>query len=139
MADANRAEINRLYWETDRSVGDIAASLGVSRRSLYDSINHLPVDEACPDCGGAMGFRNRTARDAREAECPDCGSSMELDHAPAPDYQDEPEVEQESAGGRLSPLPARRVPGPRSAPLLGSTLLAGLAVGAAAAYLLRRR
>jgi hypothetical protein len=138
MPDASRAEINRLYWGTDRSVGDIADALGVSRRSLYDSIEPRPAGAPCPDCGGALGFRNRTAAERREAECPDCGLSTELGARTAPDAYEEPEVEQEREAGRISPLAPRRVPASRSGPLLGSTLLAGLAVGAAAGYLIRR-
>lgn len=145
MPDASHAEINRLYWETDRSVGDIADDLGVSRRSLYDSIDPRPAGAPCPDCGTPLVFRNRTAAERREPECPDCGLSTELEAAgereaagDAGAYE-EPEVEREDAAGRLSPIPPRRVPAGGNGPLLGSTLLAGLAVGAVAGYLLRRR
>lgn len=137
-ADPSRTEVNRLYWESDRSVADIADELGVSRRSLYDSIDPRPAGRPCPECGTALGFRNRTAADNLEAECPECGYVEELEERPAAEEYEEPELEQERDAARLSPMPPRRVPGRTSGPLLGSTLLAGLAVGAAAGYLIRR-
>jgi hypothetical protein len=40
--DTIAAEANRLYWETETSVADIAQQLELSRRSLYDSVDPLP-------------------------------------------------------------------------------------------------
>ena len=137
--DATRAEVNRLYWETDRSVADIADDLGVSRRSLYEQIDARPAGRSCPECGEPLGFRNRTAVDNLEAECAACGYEAVLDGAPDPvDYAD-PELEQERDAAPLAPIPPRPVPARGSGTLLGGTLLAGLAAGAAAAWLIRRR
>jgi transposase-like protein len=37
-----QAEANRLYWETDESVAEIARRFDLSRRALYDAIEPLP-------------------------------------------------------------------------------------------------
>ena len=137
--DQTRAEINRLYWGSDESVGEIAERLGVSRRALYDSIDPRPADGRCVDCGGSLELRNRTAVERREATCADCGREERLaaarpDDAGASDAQ----VEQMARGARLSPMPPRPVPGAATAPVLGGALLAGLAAGAAVGYVLRR-
>lgn len=137
--DASRAEVNRLYWDSDLSVGDIADRLGVSRRSLYDSIDPRPAAAPCPECGAMLGFRNRTAADNLEAECPSCGHEETLDRDAGPVGYDDPELEQEMDAGRLAPMPPRRIPARGSGPLLGGSLLAGLVLGAVAAYAVRRR
>lgn len=141
--DQTRAEINRLYWGSDASVGDIADRLGVSRRALYDSIDAQPAGAPCPDCGSALVFRNRTAAERGEATCTDCGREEALSGtAPAPasgsGLAEDPEIERATRGARLSPMPPRAVPGTASGPALGGALLAGLAAGAAVGYLLRR-
>lgn len=136
MADEQtRREINRLYWGSDASVGDIAERLGVSRRALYDSIEPQPANRPCPDCGGTLGFRNRTAAESREASCPDCGHQgrLERDAAPA-----DPEIERQERAAALTPLPPRSVPASVSGPALGGALLAGLTVGAVVGYFARR-
>lgn len=138
--DQTPNEINRLYWGSELSVGDIADRLSVSRRVLYESIEPRPAGAPCPDCGGALVFRNRTAAERREGVCAGCGREERLaagggSHAGlAPD----PEVERQARGARLSPVPPRAVPGTGSGPLLGGALVAGLAAGAALGYLIRR-
>lgn len=137
------AQANRLYWETDASVADIAEQLDISRRALYDLIEPRTTDRSCPDCGSLLVLRNRTAMHRRHAECPECEVEISLDAATA-DATDagrgvEPQVEQERAAGRLSPV-ASGPEGPSSSgPLLGGALVMGLAVGAAATYLVRQR
>lgn len=127
-------KLNRLYWESDASVGEIADRLDISRRALYEGIEPLPAGTPCPDCGTELGFRNRTSAENREAECAGCGAEVELDGLPD---RGEPEIEQEHRAGALSPT-ARRVPEAVSAPLLGAALILGMAVGAALAYVLQR-
>lgn len=155
--DQTRSEMNRLYWGSDASVGEIADRLGVSRRALYDGIDPRPAGAPCPDCGAPLGYRNRTAADRREATCGACGREMTLDGASTPgrpaeqgaaanggaragpeEVGEEPEVEQLKRGARLSPMPPRAVPGTATGPALGGALLAGLAAGAALGYMLRR-
>lgn len=127
-----RDELNRLYWESDESVTDIADRLGLSRRALYDELEPLPAGADCPECGGALGFRNRTAAEAGEAECADCGRESRVGEWTEP----EPAVEQERRAAPLSP--ARRVPTSGNAAALGGALMTGLGIGAVAGYLIRR-
>ena len=139
--DQTRAEINRLYWGSDASVGDIADRLGVSRRALYDSIDPTPAGEPCPDCGSELRFRNRTAAERRDASCVDCGREERLMGGAASTGEgavEDPQVEQMARGARLSPMPSRDVPPTAGALAVAGALLAGLAAGALIAYVTRR-
>jgi hypothetical protein len=84
----DRAEANRLYWETDESVADIARRLDVSRRALYEAIEPLPTGAACDVCGSALLWENRSARLADDATCPHCASAgaTDADLPPQPDF-----------------------------------------------------
>lgn len=134
MANADtQTELNRLYWESDASVSQIAGRLDISRRALYDGIEPRPADRPCPECGGPLGFRNRTALEEGTAECPDCG--YETETGSPTDGHGEPT-------DATSPRPTDR---PRSladvgsAPALGSAFITGLLVGAAVTLLMNRR
>lgn len=137
MADPNtERELNRLYWDTDASVSEIADRLDISRRALYDGIEPRPAGRPCPQCGAALGFRNRTALETGEAKCPECGFEMELE---PPEAAGEADDEATGAGGNISGLvDRRRLPDAGSGPVLGGTFLAGLAVGALVTFLARR-
>lgn len=151
MSDADPTrQANRLYWETDAPVADIAEELDVSRRMLYDLIAPRPAHSPCPECGAPLVYRNRTALDRRHAECPECETEVALEPgqgSPPGQAGDsagaergmEPQIEQERAAGPLSPVAPRTVPSSASGPLLSGALLLGLAAGAAAAFLVRRR
>lgn len=136
MLDADTsAELNRLYWESDRSVGEIADQLDLSRRALYAGIEPRPAGAPCPECGEGLVYRNRTALENREAECPDCGRPVELEDqraAPAGDLAG-PDVER-----HWRPVPLPRADS-GSGPLLAIALLGGLALGAVVGYLNRSR
>ncbi len=80
----SRLEANRLYWETDSSVGDIAESLGLSRRALYELLDPIVADGPCPGCGEPLLFSNRLARAAGDAVCPGCGTSRHVVLPPRP-------------------------------------------------------
>lgn len=132
------ADINRLYWESDLPVAEIAERLGVSRRALYDGIRPRPAGIPCPSCGGELGFRNRRAAESREAECAACGTGQVV-----PGSADG----RGSAGrskGSAEATPRRRPPQPDhapergSGPVLGAAMVAGLAVGAALGWAVRR-
>ena len=137
MADPNtQRELNRLYWESDASVSEIADRLDISRRALYDGIEPHPAGQPCPECGAPLGFRNRTALENREAECPECGYETELS---------EPEEASGTTGaaGEGSPAPkeplaTRRLPDAGSGPVLGTAFIVGLLVGALVTFLIER-
>jgi predicted RNA-binding Zn-ribbon protein involved in translation (DUF1610 family) len=135
MPDAHATrQANRLYWETESSVAEIADELDISRRMLYDLIEPRHTDASCPECGAGLVFRNRTALDRRQAECPECEVEVPL----VEPHGVEPAVEQEHAAANLSPV-ARDGTVRGNAPLLSGALLLGLAAGAAAAHLVRNR
>lgn len=75
----DRAEANRLYWETDESVADIARRLDMSRRALYVAVDPLPTGEDCGTCGGPLTYENRSARTAGHATCERCAAAEELE------------------------------------------------------------
>jgi hypothetical protein len=70
--DTIATEANRLYWETDTSVADIAQQLELSRRALYDSVDPLPTSAHCEVCGTPLVYENRSARNAGVETCPAC-------------------------------------------------------------------
>jgi hypothetical protein len=140
-------DANRLYWETSASVAEIADQLAISRRALYDAIEPRPAQAPCPECGVILVFRNRTAAERRRAECLECELEMaleELTGGGAPGATAGP-----TTGGAARPAPgttsgSRPVPERTAAvsgngALLGGSLLAGLALGATAGYLIRKR
>ncbi|MFW5947850.1 MAG: hypothetical protein ACOCUW_05100 [Gemmatimonadota bacterium] len=146
MANPNSgAELNRLYWESDASVSEIGDRLDISRRALYDGIEPRPAGVPCPECGAGLVYRNRTARDGREAECPECGHTTTLSGAAGPDGDtatSSPEAQEEAGSGAEGAQPGTRglpLPDAEQAPVLGAAFVAGLAVGALAAYVLGRR
>lgn len=107
------AEANRLYWESDESVADIAARLDMSRRALYDAIEPLPSGGTCDVCGGPLTFENRSARTAGHASCEVCaatGATPE-EHAAAAADEGHPGLDERAAW-------------------LGGAALAGAALGA---------
>jgi hypothetical protein len=89
----DRAEANRLYWETDESVADIARRLDVSRRALYDAIEPLPAGTACDVCGAPMAYENRSARLADDPTCPMCAAAgaTDADLPPQPPFEPDDE------------------------------------------------
>src|SRR5690606_39156419 len=57
-------EANRLYWETDASVAEIADRLGWSRRATYEPFRPLPAVAASVGCGSTLVFVSRSGRSA---------------------------------------------------------------------------
>jgi hypothetical protein len=78
-SDTIAAEANRMYWETDTSVAEIAQQLELSRRALYDSVDPLPTNASCDVCGSPLVFENRSARNAGIETCPACEAAIEDD------------------------------------------------------------
>lgn len=133
MSNANTLqELNRLYWESSASVSQIADRLDISRRALYDGIQPKPAHRRCPECAAPLVYRNRTALGNREAECPECGFETAVDAPRSP------------AGGERDPSSGassddRRFSELDRTPALGTAFVAGLALGAAVAGLIKRR
>jgi hypothetical protein len=70
--------VNELYWDSDRTVGDITDELGLSRNALYTAIHPLAAGASCADCGERMVYTNRTRRDSKAPICRSCGSEGAL-------------------------------------------------------------
>ena len=108
----SRMEANRLYWDTESSVGDIAERLGLSRRALYELLDPIAADGPCPGCGQPLLFANRLARAAGDAMCRGCGASMHV------------------AVTTRAPEATREAPAPLSVPTARSRRLAAEAAAA---------
>jgi len=146
MTDPTRiAEANRIYWETDVSVADIAERFDLSRRALYHVVTPLQAGIACATCGQGLHYENRSARRDGLATCPECGArSTVRDLAgPAPDAMLEPlpAVRDLRTDGRATADggDARKADLRSRAMLLGGAAIAGVAIGTVAAMLARRR
>jgi hypothetical protein len=117
------SEANRLYWQTEVPVGEIATQLELSRRALYDALDPLPTGQTCGECGGAIGYPNRSARAAGLAICDSCGAEsigVAAESAPEP----EPWTWSPPAGALTGKLDRRLV-------WMGGAALAGALVAAA--------
>jgi hypothetical protein len=144
------AEANRLYWESELSVGAIADQLGISRRALYEALDPEPAGAPCPDCGAELVFANRSAQIAGEAQCRGCGLEADVPFGMRPpsaradrngqfEVPDAPENEQEATAGPAAPLDVEALALRERAVMLGGAALAGLVVGALAAFAATRR
>jgi hypothetical protein len=125
--DTIAAEANRLYWETETSVAEIAQQLELSRRALYDSVDPLPTSGTCDVCGTPLVYENRSARNAGIESCPHCDAADYDDATPvaAPASRSQP---------RFDDAEVQR------AVRMGSAALAGAALGAVATlFLVPRR
>jgi hypothetical protein len=120
--DTIAAEANRLYWESETSVADIAQQLELSRRALYDSVDPLPTSGRCDVCGGPLVFENRSARTAGIETCPACAAGT--------DEADTPEVPPAARRASLEEAEVER------AVRMGGAALAGAALGAVATLIL---
>jgi|GEM_PF-1041194 len=134
------ARVNRIYWETDTPVTEMAEQLGISRRTIYDMIEPVPADERCPVCGGELVFPNRSARLAGEAVCRVCGRTQDitlLRELAATAAMERARREPERPGTALAPRPPnllqRAVP---ALPRLPVPTVTALLLGAAVAALL---
>ncbi|MEO5509834.1 MAG: hypothetical protein ABIV28_02670 [Longimicrobiales bacterium] len=133
MTNTAAAEANRLYWETEKPVAEIAASLDLSRRALYDAIEPISAEDTCPACGGAMHYANRSARDAKQGTCYACAT------ASPQALPTEPEAWTWSPDINTKPLPSSQQDLGARARRLGGAALLGAVLGAAATHLLLGR
>jgi hypothetical protein len=74
-------EANRLYWDSDMSIGRIAERLGWSRRALYEAVLPEPSGVACAECAAPTVYANRSARENRQAVCSGCGRMEQVEPA----------------------------------------------------------
>jgi hypothetical protein len=97
------ARANQLYWESDRSVNQIAEELDLSKGMLYGMIRPLTAHLSCPRCTSSMEFGNRTARERGLLTCPSCG--LQADEATARQSLVEPPVGTISGHDTRAPVP----------------------------------
>jgi len=72
ITDPLTQRANALYWESDRSVNQIADAMDLSKGMLYGMIRPLSAELPCPRCSTALEFANRTARERGLLSCPAC-------------------------------------------------------------------
>lgn len=136
-AEKQQREANRLYWQTDLAVREIADRMEVSRSTFYRQLTADPAGERCPECATPLVYANRSAREAGEAECPECGLEHDVQPRAAArgaggrgngDVDREP-VDRDAAAGeprdhapRIPPGTARPGRGYRTAPGTGDSL-----------------
>jgi hypothetical protein len=128
------AEANRLYWETELSVGEIASRLDLSRRALYEAIKPVPAEGRCERCGSQLVFTKRSSRAHGFATCSRC-ADQGSQGAGRPDG----EPWTWSPPARIPGPPAAAPPQPQSIWWLGAAALVGALLGAAATFTLVRR
>ena len=121
--DELTAEANRLYWETDNSVAEIAQQLELSRRALYDAVEPLPTGSSCVTCGSPLVYENRSARNSRHEICLACENAHD-------------EAELVAAATVGDARDDRAFYDPNQAVRVGSAALAGAALGALATLIL---
>jgi hypothetical protein len=77
ITDPLTQRANALYWESDRSVNQIADEMDLSKGMLYGLIRPLPAALPCPRCATGLEYANRTARERGLLSCPSCGLEAE--------------------------------------------------------------
>lgn len=141
---------NALYWNSDRSVNQIAEDLDLSKGALYGVIEPQHSELGCPLCGDETVYANRTARDRDLLACPTCdwdGTSDETVAVSPPrgnrssrgvdDWGGGPDPVDAEMDGALTPAPFDMTP-ERTRSVVGGALL-GAAAGLALVLWARRR
>lgn len=133
------AEANRLYWESETPIAEIADRLDLSRRALYEAVEPVGAGVRCARCGGELQYGNRSARKAGFATCADCGAE-ELVDASAASTTRSPQLAVVNAEAARSDRQDMRAPDLRHrAVVIGGAAIAGVAIGSVAAWLATRR
>lgn len=132
-------EANRLYWETEMPVADIAARFDLSRRALYGIVQPVSAGAECPHCGGHLRFENRLGRRTRTATCASCHARVEMTAHADDDRTSVPARELATVAPDARGFDARSTDVRTRAVLIGGAALAGVAIGGVAAWLARRR
>ena len=137
------ANANEFYWDSDRSVNQIAEDLDLSKGALYAALVPLPSGNGCPLCGDEVGWPNRTARDRDQLSCQTCEWSGNTSHtvtygdcgSPLDDTHEAVAI----ADDRDGPVaPSASLAAPRLSTVAGGAIL-GAAVGLALVFWARRR
>ena len=130
---------NELYWNSDRSVNQIADELNLSKGVLYGLIRPRPAGLACPACSAELVHSNRTALDRGLVDCPVCGWEGTEEEADPYD-EDLPDVEEGRASSWATAGDRVRAAwtGPWTRTAVGGALL-GAAAGLAFVMWNRRR
>jgi hypothetical protein len=123
-------EANRLYWDTETSVGDIANQLGISRRGLYEAVEPKSAGLPCSECGSDMLFANRSALASGTARCPSCDQEAIVPGIRSERIKPAPRAVEQSTNG----LSRNRL-----AVGIGGAALMGIVIGAIATLLLTQR
>ena len=116
-------------------MADIAETLGVSRRALYELVTPENAGVNCANCGGEVVFVNRSAKTSSLGRCPACGSECEITLEENNDLEES--VPPYAAGWPRAVEERARKPIPRGVKIGG--LVAGVAVGALITYMIVRR
>lgn len=123
-------EANRLYWDSETSVGDIANQLGISRRGLYEAIEPKSAGLPCSECGSDMLFANRSALASGTARCPSCDQEAIVPGIRSERIKPAPRPVEQSTNG---------ISRNRLAVGIGGAALMGIVIGAIATLLLTQR
>ena len=126
---------NELYWQSERSVNQIADDLDLSKGALYGIIEPERTGLGCPLCGDEVGHSNRTAKERGRLDCPTCdwdGSADETTSYATSSGDGEADTDLPST------LPPPPIPMTRLSTIAGGALL-GAAVGLAFVLWARRR
>lgn len=139
------AHANELYWESDRSVNQIADELDLSKGALYAALMALGSGSGCPRCGDEAGWPNRTARDQEQLACATCSWSGNASQTTIYDHGASLEQSQNSgvndlveSVGEYPPVPTDPPGSYRFTKIAGGAML-GAAVGLALVLWARRR
>jgi hypothetical protein len=125
------AEANRLYWNNEASVGEIATRLNISRRALYELLEPRPADVPCSECGTDTVFVNRSSLTSGLARCPSCEAETAV-----PASRSERE---RNAGIPATVTNSQNSAAPPLRLTLGGAALAGAVLGAVATFIITRR
>lgn len=132
-------EANRLYWETEEPVAEIAERLDLSRRALYDAVHPFGAGVSCSRCGGELHYENRSARKSNQATCIACGNAEYIE-ADGVEDSDRPPLTVVAGDPGHDAMRDMREPDLRHrAVVLGGAAIAGVAIGTFAAIIATRR
>ena len=135
---------NELYWDSERSVNQIADDLDLSKGALYGIIEPQPVGLGCPLCGDEVGWANRTAKDKESLTCSTCDWDGSPDEAgavadtPHHVHTEDGDADDDAQLPATLPPPPVTVATPRMSTIAGGALI-GAAVGLALVLWARRR